>query len=77
MSNKNALKYLEQVHDEIDRAASLYSPMLSNHEAYGIIKEEVDEMWDAIKSNSTKNARKEAVQVAAMAVRYLIDSEKW
>lgn len=73
----SAKKYLNQIYDELNRATRRYGPMTSPHEAYGIIKEEVDEMWDEIKQNNYLRARDEALQVAAMCVRFLVDSEEW
>ena len=70
-------KYLEQVTAELHRATAAYGPFNSPHEGYGIIKEELDEFWDEVKTNNNPRARKEIVQVAAMALRYLIDSEHW
>ena len=70
--------YIAQVHAELVRAQTKHpTPMRSTHEGYGILLEEVDEMFDAIKGNDLTAARKEAVQVAAMAVRFLVDSEKF
>lgn len=69
--------YLEQVAKEIERATKKYGPFNSPHEGYGIILEELDEMWDEIKANDIERAREEAIQVAAMAIRFLMDSEKW
>jgi NTP pyrophosphatase (non-canonical NTP hydrolase) len=45
----------------------------SAHEGYAVIKEEVDELWDAIKNKNPDKAaiKKEAIQVAAMAIRFL------
>jgi NTP pyrophosphatase (non-canonical NTP hydrolase) len=43
----------------------------SAHEGYAVLKEEVDEMWDAIKRNDIEQARREAVQVGAMALAFL------
>lgn len=71
------LRYLHEVHEEIDRATKKYGPINSAHEAYGIIKEEIDEMWDEIKANDNDKARQEAVQAAAMCIRLLVDSEEW
>lgn len=41
------------------------------HEFYAILKEEVDELWDAIKSDApSDDVLKELIQVAAMCFRY-------
>ena len=47
----------------------------SGHEGYAVIKEEVDELWDEIKEQHASPAclRTEAVHVAAMALRFLVD----
>lgn len=64
---------IEAVEDELAEATDRYGPFHSTHEGYAVLKEEVDEMWDAIKQNDINHSRKEAVQVAAVAIRYLID----
>lgn len=64
---------LARVRDELIEATKRFGPMASAHEGYAVILEELDEMWDEVKANSTKRAREEAVQVAAMATRFLID----
>ena len=52
--------------------AQLHHPQFnSRHEAYAVILEELDECWDEIKSNNSKRAYEEMIQVAAMALRYL------
>ena len=40
-----------------------------------VIKEELDELWDLVKTKGVtkKQLEKEAVQVGAMALRFLID----
>jgi len=72
MRPDEALKHIEE---EYLRASDLYPNLHSNHEAYAVIKEEVDELWDAIKdSKDTKGnnqIRHELIQVGAMVVRYL------
>lgn len=41
------------------------------HEFYGVLLEEVDELWDAIKKDDPiENVLKEAMQVAAVCLRY-------
>lgn len=66
-------KVLAMVGAEVERSIDLHGcPNWGRHEAYAIIKEEVDEAWDAIKANSGPDELViELIQVAAMCVRYL------
>lgn len=49
----------------------------SAHEGYAVLKEEVDELWAHVKTNQKKRdiqaMRKEAIQIAAMAMRFALD----
>lgn len=48
------------------------------HEFYGILLEEVDELWDEIKGDKNLDyVAKEAIQVAAMVIRYLETGDKY
>lgn len=59
---------------EYARAAKAYPPMNSRHEAFAVLAEEVDELKEVVWKNGTKeDFRKEAIQVAAMALRALTD----
>jgi len=63
---------LEQVKAELLRASQLHGSLFrSAHEGYAVLKEEVDELWEDIKKNYTAASVSEAVQVAAMAVKYI------
>ena len=64
----------EDILKELKRATRGYGPFNSPHEGYGVIKEEFDEMWDDIKANRFKESKVEAVQVAAMCIRYILDT---
>lgn len=66
---------ITEVQAEAARAAGIHRPMHSYHEGFAVLKEEVDELWDEIKlKNPSREAiRKEALQVAAMAVRFVND----
>ena len=65
---------LSEVTTELLIASKHFPPFRSAHEGYGVLLEEVDELWDAIKANDGLYAeRKEAIQVAAMAIRYILD----
>lgn len=58
---------------ELRSAMRKFAPFASAHEGKAVIEEELDELWDAVKANDVSHARREAVQVAAMAVRFLVD----
>jgi hypothetical protein len=47
----------------------------SPHEGWAVIREELDELWDHVRANTgrTSEARSEAIQVAAMALRYAVE----
>jgi len=64
-------KAFSLVKKELARARTKFPPYNSPHEGYAVIKEELDEAWDDIKTN--KNAVKEMAQVAATAIRFIID----
>jgi hypothetical protein len=59
---------------EADRARRSWPPMNSAHEAYAVLLEEVDELkvhvWTNQKKRDLEAMRKEAIQVAAMALRF-------
>jgi len=59
---------------EASRAKDKWPEFSSAHEGYAVLAEEVDELWDHVKTNQTKRdleaMRKEAIQVAAMALRF-------
>lgn len=68
----------EQIALEVTRAKTMYPAMFVNqHEAYAVILEEVDELWDEIKKNQKKYdlpaQKKEATQAAAMLVRFIVE----
>ena len=67
-------RVIKEVRDEIERAFKKHGPhrFASGHEGHGVILEELDELWDEIKADRgyAESARKEAIQVAAMAIRY-------
>jgi hypothetical protein len=60
---------------EVRRAMSKHGPMLSRHDGYAVILEELDELWDEVKEKhpDVGKMRQEAIQVAAMAIRFIHD----
>ena len=70
-------KIIKDILDEYLFATNKYSAFNSANEGYAVIKEEVDELWDIIKKKQSErnynNLRKEAIQIAAMAIRFIVD----
>lgn len=68
---------LEEVADEWYAAERRYPSFNSAHEGYAVLLEEVDELWEEVKKNpktrSKAAMRAEAIQVAAMALRFIHD----
>lgn len=60
---------------ELDRAMALHGPMHSAHEGYAVMLEEMDELWAEIKKREPDKVamRAEAIQIAAMAMRFVIE----
>lgn len=62
---------------ELTAATASWPAFNSAHEAFSVLAEEVDELWDHVKVNQKRRdlaaMRKEALQVAAMALRFALD----
>ena len=67
------LKIIELIKKEYFEAERKFPAFNSSHEGYAIILEELDELWDEIKANNKSAIKFEAIKVAAMALRFLID----
>jgi hypothetical protein len=74
-SEERHVRLLSLVEEELSHARSTFGDFHNNHEGYAVIKEEVDELWDAIKAkgSSREHLATEAVQIAAMALRFVED----
>lgn len=68
---------IRTVETELRRAMDIHGKVLSWHDGYGKIQEEVDEFFDEVKlraeHRNTLKASKEAIQIAAMSLRTVID----
>lgn len=68
---------LDGIEAEVLRAQGLHSPLNSDHEAYAVMQEEVDEFWQEVKKKrehrNRQHLEKEAIHIAAMAVRFIVD----
>ena len=69
---------IDRVKWEILRAQALYPRFQSYHQAYAVILEELDELWQEIKQKDKNDVHivTEAIHVAAMAIRFLYDLEE-
>lgn len=65
----------QEIDDELWLARNKFKNMNSAHEGYAVILEELDELWEEVKSQKQDKARmrEEAIQVAAMAARFVED----
>jgi hypothetical protein len=63
----------DAIHDEIARAKIKHPGNFnSTHEGFAVLKEEFDELWDDVKADKDgETMKKEAIQVAAMAIRFI------
>lgn len=78
IGGKTLAEVLREVGEEVAKAEAAWPPMNSAHEGFGVIYEEFNvELAAHIWTNQNKRdldaMRKEAVQVAAMAVRFVRD----
>lgn len=74
---KREQQILDEIMKEYKRAIAEHSPFNSCHEGYAVILEEVDELWDEIKKKREVRSQdkiiKEATQVGAMVLRFIIE----
>jgi hypothetical protein len=70
-------QFFAMVETEINNAQSRFPPLNSLHEAYAVLLEEVDEVFEQMKLKESKRDHdlliKELVQVASCALRTVLD----
>lgn len=68
---------IAEVETELRKATKKFGAFNSSHEGYAVILEELDELKEHVWMNNSKRdllaMRKEAVQLAAMALRFIVD----
>lgn len=80
-NNNLAIKYSQDIFEEMADASTKFPAFNSGHEGFAVLKEEVDELWKAVKLNKKRHPeraelmRKECIRVGAMALRFLHDME--
>jgi hypothetical protein len=66
----------EDIEAELERAKAQGEHFVNLHEAYAVLLEEVDEVWDITKQKQKirdpEDTRDELIQVAAMAIKALL-----
>lgn len=66
-------KVVAEFYEEINKGVNKFGNYNSYHEAYAVIKEEFDELWDELKVNADNRdltkVYEEAIQVAATSYR--------
>lgn len=80
-ARKEWTKIFEEIFEEVTNIWGEFAPYKSSHEAYGVLLEEMDEFWDAVKMGEdqvdedgrTRNEamNDEIIQVAAVAIATL------
>jgi len=75
LPNQTGCPTVDAVINELRSARAKFPAMHSAHEGYAVLLEEMDELWDEIKTKgaSIEKMRAEAIQVAAMAIRFIED----
>jgi hypothetical protein len=77
LPNSSVQNVLTEVGTEVISAEAAWPQLNSAHEAYGVILEELDEVWEHVKTKQSKRdlpaMRKELIQTAAMAIRFIRD----
>ena len=70
--------FLTQVETEYLKARAKFGDFKSPHEGYAVILEELDELWELIKTNQgrSQKTREECIQISAMAMAYYLELSK-
>ncbi len=64
---------LDQVLKEMQNGEKAWGKLTTMHYGYAVLQEEIDELWTAIKLQDKSAMRDEAKQVAAIAIRLMLD----
>lgn len=68
--------YLEKCRELYNAKRKLFNLFNSPHEGFGVIKEELDELFDAIKNNDPKPCKRdEALDLMMTALKFIISLE--
>jgi hypothetical protein len=74
-------RLVQEIGEELTRADKHEKKFNSLHEAYGVLLEELDEVWDITRlkkrDRSWADLRKEFIQLAAMAIKSIESLENF
>jgi hypothetical protein len=77
MESDRPVEAANEVLDEVESAKKNWPPFNSAHEGFAVLLEEVEELkahvWTNQKRRDLVAMRKEAMQVAAMAIRFMTE----
>lgn len=64
-----------EIAGEVEWAERKHGPMHSPHEGWSVIFEELEELRDHVRADTGRSAdaRREAIQIAAMGLRYVLN----
>jgi hypothetical protein len=73
----NIGKSIKTIITEYNHTIIKHAPFHSTYEGWALIKQKVDDLWEEIKKEESSDSRevmmKEAAQIGAMAMRFIID----
>ena len=75
MTDTQLDQLLAELRSEVIRAKMKHPPMNSPHEGWSVIYEELEELREHVRADTGRSseAKKEALQVAAMGIRYALN----
>ena len=77
LQDVTAVDVLKEVLEEYVRATGINGPFNSAHEGYAVLLEEMDELKEEVRKKASERDKtkmeREAIQIAAMAVRFITD----
>lgn len=72
--NETIERVFSMLYTEFQSSEQKWGKFRSEHEGYALILEELDELWDEIKTRGNYEAKTmEAIHVAAMALHFIVD----
>jgi NTP pyrophosphatase (non-canonical NTP hydrolase) len=64
---------IAEAYQRLNEATEKFGPIKSAHEGCSVLREEAEEMWDAVKTGDIKQAKEEAIDVIVAALAFIRD----